>query len=412
MDCEFSVPQKRFPRQFVLIFALIVSIDLLPRISVGDEQAADSVSEKFPFVPGRLIAVPVEVFGEIQHLYLSTSGSMTTFGESNREKLRGLDVPKEMKLPLASDGTEFFPPPEIKIGKVNPDPLRAAKPISISSTLKDLLPEFGGEGAGLLGMDYIQSKVLRLNGDEGYVQFATVATAQAAHSERITLRANTLNLLVRLPTGLESCLVNTASPDSVTLTPTVFTKLLAKRQIILTQPRSETENGIITRLAGVLNWMDTGPFRVHNVLVYEGELSAIGPEFLARFNVEFDFPNRIGYFTPSKRFGLPDQRSRTGFATRRISGKTLITGVDPAGVAARADIRNGDRLLAINGTNADQLSFFEVRDLLFEPGVELTLTIQRDGETRDVILQTTNEPDPFPEGVERTAEAPSFDFDN
>ena len=116
--------------------------------------------------------------------------------------------------------------------------------------------------------------------------------------------------------------------------------------------------------------------------------------------------------------------SRIGLGTSRrakdlaypISVREQVSGRDesrdPAGVAARADIRNGDRLLAINGTNADQLSFFEVRDLLFEPGVELTLTIQRDGETRDVILQTTNEPDPFPEGVERTAEAPSFDFDN
>jgi PDZ domain len=411
MDSKFSVPQKRFARQFVWILAFVISIDLLSRTSVGDEQAADSASEKFPFVPNRLIAIPIEVFGEIQDLYLATSDSSTTFGESNREKLRRLDLPKDMKLPPASDGTEFFPPPEIKIGMVNPEPLRASKPISISSTLKNLLAEFGGTGTGFLGMDYIQSKVLRLNGDEGYVQFATVATAQAPHSERITLRASSLNMIVGLPTGLESCLVNTASPDSVTVTTKVFTKLLAKRQIMLTQTRSESEKGPLTRLGGLLNWMEIGPFRVHNVLVYEGDSTTIGPAFLARFNVEFDFPNRMAYFTPSKRFGLPDQRLRTGFGTRRFSGKTLINGVDPTGVAARADIRNGDRLLSINGTKLDQMSFFEVRDLLFEPGIELNLTIERDGETRDVVLQTTNEPDPFPVGPERTAEVPSFDFD-
>ena len=76
MDCEFSVLQKRLPRRFLSILLLVISFDLLPRISVGDGQAADSVSEKFPFVPGRLIAVPVEVFGEIQNLYLATSGRL------------------------------------------------------------------------------------------------------------------------------------------------------------------------------------------------------------------------------------------------------------------------------------------------------------------------------------------------
>ena len=161
-----------------------------------------------------------------------------------------------------------------------------------------------------------------------------------------------------------------------------------------------------------MQWLEIGPYRMHNILVHEGQTVSIGPMVLARFEMEFDFPNRIAYFKPSKRFYLAELRSRSGFGTSRYEGRTFIRGVNPASVAANLDICNGDRLLKINGADADQLSIFKIREMHSQPGVELTLTIERDGETRDVVLQTTNEPDPFPEGVERTAEAPSFDFDN
>ena len=402
MDCKFAVLHKCFSIRFVLILTLVSSLFSLKTNSFGDEQPSGTECERFAFPPGRPIAVPVEIFGQIQNLYLSTTVGTIILDESNREKLRRLPIPKNLKIPPSNAWHEYFPSPEIRVGKANPDPFCDVEPVAVSSKMRDFLPEIGMEGTGFLGMDYLNTKVLRLCPDEGYAQIDSVTKMHSEHAERITLRENSVNMLIKLPSGFESSKIDTVSVNSVTLTTAVFNKLLARRQIVLTQPKCDASTGP-TCLGGVLEWLEIGPFRVHNVVVYEGKNVSIGLKFLERFESEFDFPNRIAYFKPGKRFFLADPRTRSGFGIRRWEGRTFIIGVDPAGIAAQADIRNGDRLLKINETNTDQLSFFKIREMHSEPGVELSLTIERDGETRDVVLQTTNEPDPFPTGPERTA---------
>ena len=57
-----------------------------------------------------------------------------------------------------------------------------------------------------------------------------------------------------------------------------------------------------------------------------------------------------------------------------------ISDVRENSLAAKADIRKGDRILSVNGLNADELDLNVINGLLnSKPGKKITLQIQRDG---------------------------------
>lgn len=61
----------------------------------------------------------------------------------------------------------------------------------------------------------------------------------------------------------------------------------------------------------------------------------------------------------------------------------LVTAIEPAGPAAKAGILAGDRLIAVDGNNV--ATYYDIgRYISDRPGKSIVLTVQRNGETRDV----------------------------
>jgi hypothetical protein len=110
---------------------------------------------------------------------------------------------------------------------------------------------------------------------------------------------------------------------------------------------------------------------------------SIGGDLLSRFTVIFNFPGERLYFKKNSSLKKEFYFSLSGL-TIRARGARLrnyeISDVRENSLAAKADIRKGDRILTVNGINADELDLSVINGLLnSKPGRKITLQIQRDG---------------------------------
>ena len=84
--------------------------------------------------------------------------------------------------------------------------------------------------------------------------------------------------------------------------------------------------------------------------------------------------------------GVTVRETRVGFPE-----PPRIQGVDQGGPAARAGIRSGDELLAVDGADITTAAGGE-RFIAIEPGDTVRLTVRRDGSTRAVTVVATERP--------------------
>ena len=91
--------------------------------------------------------------------------------------------------------------------------------------------------------------------------------------------------------------------------------------------------------------------------------------------------------------GRPSEASRPwlGVFSQVLEERLVVLGVSSGGPAAKAEVRRGDLILALNGRKLDDLAGF-YRDLwnLGPAGVELTLTLAREGDVFDVRLRSAD----------------------
>ena len=68
-----------------------------------------------------------------------------------------------------------------------------------------------------------------------------------------------------------------------------------------------------------------------------------------------------------------------------------MLGVSPGGPAAKAELKRGDLILALNGQKMDDLAdFYRTLWNLGPAGIEATLTLAREGDVFDVRLRTAD----------------------
>ncbi|PZQ65141.1 MAG: signal protein PDZ [Phenylobacterium zucineum] len=78
-----------------------------------------------------------------------------------------------------------------------------------------------------------------------------------------------------------------------------------------------------------------------------------------------------------------------GALTQEVGEALMVVGVSPGGPAARAELRPGDAILALEGAPfADQAAFYRRLWALGEPGVRAELAILREGDLFNVSVRT------------------------
>jgi hypothetical protein len=113
----------------------------------------------------------------------------------------------------------------------------------------------------------------------------------------------------------------------------------------------------------------------------------IGGGVLKRFTVTFDYVHQVMYLAKNADFARIDEGDRSGLVL--IDGRAGMTaiGVLSATPAARAGLKSGDRILAVNGAPAERLGLIMVRQLLSAPaGTQVHLSVMTGTRVRDVTL--------------------------
>ena len=115
----------------------------------------------------------------------------------------------------------------------------------------------------------------------------------------------------------------------------------------------------------------------------------LGAEILRRFRVIFDFSRKRLILEPNCALAQPFRYDASGLRLRS-TGKDLreylVTGTVEGSPAAVAKLREGDRLIEIDGKPAKDLSLGEILDILKRDSATHLLNIQRGAQSFDVSL--------------------------
>ena len=143
------------------------------------------------------------------------------------------------------------------------------------------------------------------------------------------------------------------------------------------------------------NWGGTG------LISHKGELIGVGSLQLERErdgrNEHLNMVVPIDLLKPIlndlRRFGRVDKPVRPwlGIYSTEIEDKVVIVGIAPKGPAARAELKTGDVILAVDGENVSSLGeLYRKVWSLGTAGVEVPMTLYREGVTFDVRVNSSD----------------------
>lgn len=143
------------------------------------------------------------------------------------------------------------------------------------------------------------------------------------------------------------------------------------------------------------NWGGTG------LISTDGELIGIGSLQIERASegrsehlnmmVPIDLLKPI--LNDLRKFGRVNRPARPwlGVFTAEVEDKVVVAGMSPKGPAARAELKVGDVIVAVNGERVTtQREFYRRFWALGPAGVDVPLTLYREGDTFNVVLTSTD----------------------
>jgi S1-C subfamily serine protease len=143
------------------------------------------------------------------------------------------------------------------------------------------------------------------------------------------------------------------------------------------------------------NWGGTG------LISTKGELIGIGSLQLER--ERGGRPEHLNMVVPIdllkpvlddlRKFGRVNKPARPwlGMYSHEIENKLVVVGIADKGPAGRAELRTGDIILAVNGGKvSNQAAFYRKLWALGPAGVDVPLTLYREGDTFDVTVKSSD----------------------
>lgn len=118
-------------------------------------------------------------------------------------------------------------------------------------------------------------------------------------------------------------------------------------------------------------------------------IGIVGNEFWERFDLIIDLAGKRLYMRPNANYGKPFESPVRGFGCTyrsRTLGCWVVNGLYQGSHAEKVGLRNGDRIIAVNGRSVKEISFEESRGY-FDGMKAVCLTVQRDGTTTEIAFR-------------------------
>ncbi|WP_240671024.1 pepsin/retropepsin-like aspartic protease family protein [Lacibacter luteus] len=112
-----------------------------------------------------------------------------------------------------------------------------------------------------------------------------------------------------------------------------------------------------------------------NVLGYPSVAGLLGSDLLRRFNIVFNYPERLIHLTPNSHMNDAFDYSYTGMNYYFIDGKVLITEIQQGSPAEQAGLMPGDVIFGIENNFSNNINQYKL--LLQHPGQKLRILIFR-----------------------------------
>lgn len=164
--------------------------------------------------------------------------------------------------------------------------------------------------------------------------------------------------------------------------------LLSRKRKLLPK-QGEGIGGKFDMFVTVVKELKIGPFRFRNVPTYVFDDTynvtsypylggLIGNDIFRRFNVIYNYDKRDIHIIPNSHFRDPFDYSYSGIELYYIGDRIMIGDVAPDSPAAKAGIKEGDEVMAVN--NNFSLNFDQYKSALQSTNEKLRLIIRRNGE--------------------------------
>ncbi len=116
----------------------------------------------------------------------------------------------------------------------------------------------------------------------------------------------------------------------------------------------------------------------------------IGAQVLRRFTVQLNYRDATGAFAPNSHLGDPFWADRTGLSLSRVADGYDVLAVTPGTPAASAGLRQGDRIVAADGTPVASISAARMYELTSDPSIQtIQFGVVREGATAPVDVTIT-----------------------
>lgn len=158
--------------------------------------------------------------------------------------------------------------------------------------------------------------------------------------------------------------------------------------------------GIVDKnYAGRLPAFDVGNFQISNVPIrlnesyyvkkaFKDGIGHIGNGLLKRFNIAFDYKNKVSYWKPNQSFVREFAEPDSGLVVKSDNNaeKVLIQHVFDNSPASLAGLIKNDEIVMIDNIEAAGRSSFEIHDLLNTKSAEIEIVIKRDKKLQKLNL--------------------------
>jgi PDZ domain/Aspartyl protease len=389
------------PRSILMILGTALATLVLSasarHAAIGAESA--DVIDSFPVeTNGDVLLVPITLGDRQYQFVIDTGSSVTCFDSSLKTALQATG---ERKSIITRHNTrrreDFYTCPGASVGT-------ARLPLGQAVICDDLAlfrSASGNDIQGFLGMDFLGEYVLQLDFDGGRVRILKSSDGVPGLAVPIVFDAwGRPQLTVDLSDSARlSFLINTGSTGYVTgsMHSEIFESL--NRLKILTvhgQVACPAVNGFKFFRCGVVEKTMLSGFEHEQQTFCEGESNSLALGYLARYTMTLDFPRSRVFLAPGRRFDRPPDTNQSGVYLVRIDGRVVVARVDPGGLGHTSGIREGDRIVKINGIDAESMKLHAARSLMRDAvnGLPLTVIAPGDTESRDISIRRTPESKP------------------
>ena len=345
----------------------------------------DGPPEHFIFDTGASITVLDSAYAA--RIGLATEGRQQGQGAGAVGSASFAVVPKLRVVAADGDGIEME---DVRVGV-----------LSVNSILA---PYFWRDCAGILGFDFISRFVNEIDFDRGVLTLydpAKFTYAGAGQAVPMTLAGHTPVVRMKLDDAIEGDFrVDVGSGSTVDL----HTPFVKQHDLMQRAPYVEVTGGgfggtFTTRIVRMKK-LELGPFAWADPLVSLSQATAgaftsedyagnIGTRVLERFKVTLDYERRQMWLEPGARYARRDVLARSGMQLARTADTVRVMAVLPGSAGAKAGLREGDVVTALDGRPLAGLGPDDVAAVLDDgaEGGTHTLDLVRDGRTKRVKLK-------------------------